>query len=450
MENSTNSQSHKIPMLSLQNAYSLDDLTKWFKSVKNQTDLKHEDEVEVVIEPKIDGLAINLIYEHGKWVKALTRGDGIVGEDVTHVLTHVKFPKVIPPQTKYPSEMEIRGEIFLSEKNLEILNQKRSQNHQELYKTTRNTAVGLLKSSQTTSEEASLLDYRMYEIKTDPPSKLKAYTQEDILKTLKEWGFKASEPYYVCRGKECLKYITEIGKKRYKYDFPIDGCVLKINPLVMQHTLGVTAHHPKWARAWKYPAAQGITTLKDVTWQLGRLGYFSPVAELDPVVIDGVTIKRATLHNPDYIEKKGIKLNARVVVERRGDVIPAVTGVMVPLDASRLKTIEYPKTCPYCQSTLVLQDTPTGSRKLKCPGDTQCPEQSLQRLYHHVQSLKIKGLGLKTLRYLYEHNVLDLKESIFNLLDRYDSIVSLPGWSVKKTHSVLDAIRRVKETMEGA
>ena len=441
MENLT----HNIPMLSLQNAYSIEDLAKWLKSVKTHTGLKDEDEVELVVEPKIDGLAVNLTYSHGKWMKALTRGDGLTGEDVSHVVSHIKFPKIIPSQTKYPLEMEIRGEIFLSEKNLEILNKKRSQNNQELYKTPRNTAVALLKSSQTSPEEASLLDYRMYEIKTEDPRKLKVYTQEDILKTLTNWGFKASDPYYVCFGNQCVKIISSIGKNRYKYDFPIDGAVLKINSLSMQQTLGATSQYPKWARAWKYPASSGTTTLKDVTWQLGRLGYFTPVGELDPVVIDGVTIKRATLHNPDYIHKKHISLNARVIVERSGDVIPAVTGVMVPLDPSVLKPIEFPKTCPYCQSELILQDTPTGSQKLKCPGDTQCPEQSLQRLYHHVQSLKIKGLGLKTLRFFYENKVLDLKESIFNLLDRYDVIVSLPGWSEKKAHSVLNALKLVQE-----
>ena len=438
---------HNPPMLSLQNAYNHSDLTKFFSSVRKKLGIPQDEIINYGIEPKIDGLAISLVYHHGKFSYGLTRGDGVIGEDVTSTLTHVHFPKVLNEANgNIPSHVEIRGEIYLPAENLEKLNTQRNELRLELYKTPRNTAVALLKQKDPNPEEVKLLRFKSYDVPSEE-IKSRVQTQQELMKLLKNWCFEVPEPFYLVNDLECFKtIITDIGKKRYSLKFPIDGAVIKVNSLDYQKKLGESSHYPRWARAWKFPASEGVTELKGVTWQLGRLGYFTPVAELEPVEIDGVTIKRASLHNPDYIQRKGIKLHSRVIVERRGDVIPAVTGVMVPVDDKSLEEIVFPTVCPSCGSPLILQDTPTGSKKLKCPGEHNCPEQYLQRLYHHVQGLKIKGLGRASLRAFYEHGLLNSSSSIFDLLQHAEKMKELPGWSEKKVTNLLLTLQKIKDT----
>lgn len=436
---------HEIPMLSLQNAYTLSDLTKFFSSIRHTLGIKINTPLEFCVEPKLDGLAISVIYHQGKFAYGLTRGDGHVGEDVTEALQHVNFPKTLPEiNGKFYPLVEIRGEIFLPISKLEELNLRRKQGDLPTYKTTRNTAVGLLKQKTPKPEELNLLSFRGYDLPT-PEVKNTFYTQIQLLKTLKSLGFDIAEPYFECTEDKCYGLlVNELEKKRYTFDFPIDGAVLKLNSLELQMRMGEASKYPKWAKAWKFPASEGITTVLSVTWNMGKTGYFTPVAELFPVMIDGVTISRATLHNVSYIKRKGVKINSRVVLERRGDVIPAITGVLVTKDTEDLKEIKLPTHCPSCNSDLLVMRSDTGVEKLFCPNGEKCPQQVVHALYEREilkgggRGKRILGVGFEAFEELYYSGVLAKMNNDFkNIKSHLDEIRKLSKWKKGRINTVL-------------
>ena len=360
---------HKTPMLSLSNCFSLDEVADFIKRTKKFLSITNDTPIEIICEPKVDGASFSAFYKKGTLEYAATRGNGSVGEDITENVKTIKnFP--VKLNTKY-DELEIRGEIFISKDDFEKINHNRNSNGLSLFANPRNAAAGSLRQLDPSITSSRNLKYFAYAISYCKPFDLE--TQESTLSTLKELGFCVSDLY--CKTNSTNKieeFYNFLFNKRAELEYDIDGIVYKVNNINLQNKLGTIARSPRYATAHKFPAEQAKTIITGITVQVGRTGALTPVAELKPVNVGGVIVKRASLHNKDEIERKDIMINNHVIIERSGDVIPQVVSVDKKLRSKETKNFIFPNLCPVCNSEVMREPE---EAVIRCTGGLSCPAQ---------------------------------------------------------------------------
>ena len=379
---------HKYRMYSLDNSYSKEDLEDWEKRIEKQVDGL----VEFTCELKYDGASMSLTYENGSLLRAVTRGDGFQGDDVT---ANVKTIKSVPLKLKgdYPPLFEIRGEIVLPFDGFNKMNEERIELGEEPYRNPRNTASGSLKLQDSSEVAKRPLDCLLYSIIGD---KLPISTQFESLEKASQWGFKVPKAAKIVRSlDEVLEFVNYWDVHRHDLPYETDGVVIKVNNLQQQEELGYTAKAPRWAMAYKFKAEQVSTVLNEITYQVGRTGAITPVANLEPVELAGTTVKRASLHNADQIAKLDIREGDTVYVEKGGEIIPKIIGVNFSQRANDSNPTNYRTTCPECDTLLVRQE---GEAQHYCPNTEGCPPQIIGRIQHFIsrKAMDIEGLGGET------------------------------------------------------
>ena len=417
---------HRYPMLSLANTYSREEVADWLR--------KLPEGVEIVCELKFDGLSISLWYEHGTLTKAVTRGDGQKGDNVVeNIKTIPSIPWHIEGED-VPERFEMRGEVLLPWANFERLNQERANQEEALFANPRNAASGTLKLQDAREVARRGLDaYLYYMLGEDLPAK----THFDRLQTARRWGFQISEHIRVCRTlDEVMAYIAYWDNARKDLPIATDGIVLKVNSLAQQEELGFTAKTPRWAIAYKFPAEKQKTLLREITYQVGRTGVVTPVANLEPVHLSGTIVQRATLHNEDFIRSLQIRPGDMVFVEKGGEIIPKITGKAEGI-ASLNYDYHFPTECPECGAKLVRVE---GEAAWRCPNEQGCPPQIKGKMIHFVsrRAMNIEGLGEETIELLYEqgllHNIADIYTLTFN------DLASQERFGEKSAQNILNGI----------
>ncbi len=450
---------HQYPMLSLGNTYSEEELLDFDNRVRKSIG----DNFEYVCELKFDGLAISITYKNGKMMQAVTRGDGIQGDDVT---TNVKTIKTIPIQLKgegYPDEFDIRGEIFMHKKTFQKLNKELQKELEEkgydeveikerLYKNPRNFASGTLKMQDSAEVAKRPLDAFLYFLYTKNPV---AENHFDSLKMAASWGFQVSDHYQKCKSmQEVFQFIKRFEKEREILGYEIDGVVIKVNDYHQQEELGFTAKIPRWAIAYKYKAQSVLTRLKKVTYQVGRTGAITPVANLDPVILAGTTVKRASLYNADEIQRLDLYEGDLVYVEKGGEIIPKITGVELSKRLPDAQKVDYIKHCPECNTALIRKE---GEAIHYCPNENGCPPQLIGRIEHFIgrRAMNIDSLGEETVKALfmlgkiqnfsdlYTLTFEDLNELKFEL-EGEDGNVRVRSIKAKSAQNIIDGIQASK------
>jgi DNA ligase (NAD+) len=426
---------HRVPMLSLDNAFDATEFAEFCARAKRF--LGRTEPLVFVAEPKIDGLSINLTYDHGRFVRGATRGDGTEGEDVTANLRTMKsVPDTLSGEA--PALIEIRGEVFMTKADFLALNQTQAEAGAKVFANPRNAAAGSLRQLDvkiTASRPLSLFAYAQGE-STEPV----AVTHWEYLERLKGWGFEVN-PLSRRLGSEtdAATFQQEIGLERSGLGYDIDGVVYKIDDLGLQRRLGFVGRAPRWAIAWKFPAEQAITVLRDIRIQVGRTGALTPVAELEPVNVGGVLVARATLHNEDEIARKDIRIGDTVVLQRAGDVIPQIVSVMLDRRPAGATPYVFPDICPACGSHAV---RPPGEVVRRCTGGLICPAQRVERLIHFVSrpAFDIDGLGEKTIQEFYNEGWLHGPADLFSLPEREAEIATREGWGKLSARNLSRAI----------
>lgn len=422
---------HRYPMLSLSNTYSKDELHDFFDRVE-----KSVGNVDYVCELKFDGTAISLTYEDGRLLRAVTRGDGTVGDDVT---ANVRTIRSIPLQlmgNDYPDYFEMRGEIFMPYTSFDRLNRQREENGEALFANPRNAAAGTLKQQSSAVVAGRGLDCILYYMAGDM---LPFATHWDNLQKAREWGFRISDKMEMCHSEaEVDDYISRVDAMRSLLPYATDGVVIKVNDYAAQQKLGFTAKSPRWAVAFKFKAEQVYTRLLSVDFQVGRTGAITPVANLHPVLLAGTTVKRASLHNADQIALLDVRVGDMVAVEKGGEIIPKITGVDLiqrPADSQPLK---YITECPECGTPLVRYE---GEAKHYCPNQSHCPPQIIGRIIHFIgrKAMNIEDLGEETVTMLYRSGL------IANIADLYDlraeQLSELPRLGERSAANIIKSIR---------
>jgi DNA ligase (NAD+) len=439
---------HPHPMLSLENAFSEEEVRDFFQGIRNffrapQDVARVEPEtIAVMAEPKIDGLSCSIRYEQGKLSLAATRGDGVTGEDVT---ANVRTLQNVPKKLKghgWPEVIEVRGEIYMERNGFFALNAEREKAGDPVFANPRNAAAGSLRqldSSITASRPLAFFAYAWGE-QSHPFAK----THEEALKHFAAWGFAVNPLSKLCRGLDALlAFHREIGEQRARLPYDIDGVVYKVNDLELEERLGFDSRAPRWAIAHKFPAQQAETVLKRIGIQVGRRGTLTPVAELEPITVGGVVVQRATLHNEDEIKRKDIREGDTVVIQRAGDVIPQVVSVVLAKRPKHSRPYEFPHTCPECHSKAVREE---GEAAWRCSGGLICPAQATERLRHFVSrdAFDIEGLGEKHIVDFWTDKLIKTPADIFRLDP--EKIAKREGWgetSARKLVVAIDARRRI-------
>ena len=441
---------HKYPMLSLANSYSREEIEDWVRRLPS--------DAEIVCELKYDGLSISLWYEHGRLVRALTRGDGQQGDDV---IDNIKTIPSIPwriERPDVPDWFELRGEVLLPWERFEALNKEREEQEEPLFANPRNAASGTLKLQDPREVARRGLDaYLYYMLGEDLPGK----THSERLETARAWGFHISEAVKVCHSvDEVMAYIAYWDTERKNLPVATDGIVLKINNLAQQEELGYTAKTPRWAIAYKFPAEKQLTLLKEITYQVGRTGVVTPVANLEPVQLSGTMVQRATLHNEDFIKSLDIRPGDRVWVEKGGEIIPKITGKEKPTpspsteggetsaDKTTLPFREetgfgfFPIVCPECGAKLVRVE---GEAAWRCPNEAGCPPQIKGKIEHFVsrKAMNIDGLGEETIDLLYRQGLLHNIADIYDL--KSEDIAAQERLGEKSAQNMLAGIEASKQ-----
>ncbi len=425
---------HKYPMLSLSNSYSKEDIIDFETRIKKLTN----DDIEYVCELKYDGVAIGIQYKNGQFHQAVTRGDGTKGENVS---TNVKTIKSVPLSLRgdYPADFEIRGEIFFPLENFERLNKQRAENDEPLYANPRNTASGTLKSLDSSIAAERGLDCYLYGIYGE---NIAIDNHYELVEKAEEWGFKVpkSTNNYIKKTDSIdgiLEFIDYWDVERKKLPFEIDGVVIKVNHYDNQNRLGFTAKSPRWAIAYKFKAERVSTVLKKVTYQVGRTGAITPVANLVPVHLGGTTVKRASLHNADIIEKLEVRDRDTVFVEKGGEIIPKIISVDLSKRPSDSVPFVYIKNCPECGTRLERKE---GEANHYCPNDTGCSVQIKGRIQHFIsrKAMNIDGLGTETIEVLFDQGLIKNSGDLYSLT--YDELIELDRMAEKSVRNMLEGI----------
>ena len=432
---------HKLPMLSLDNAFNDEDLTSFESRLK--TRLSSDADIEFVAEPKLDGIAVSLYYEEGVLVYGATRGDGETGEDITQ---NVKTIQSIPLKLRgegYPRQLEVRGEIFMPKAVFEALNEEAIEKDEKVFVNPRNAASGSLRqldSSITAKRKLSMCSYSVGFVENgDLPD-----SHSETMERLAQWGFVISDELRVVSGAQgCIEYYQSLAERRDQLSYEIDGIVFKVNHFELQQELGFISRAPRWAIAYKFPAQEEITLLENVDFQVGRTGAITPVARLKPVFVGGVTVSNATLHNMDEIRRLDLKIGDYVVVRRAGDVIPKVVKAVIEKRSENVLDIVAPDKCPICNSPVEQEEGETIAR---CSGNLVCSKQLKEAIKHFVsrKAMDIDGLGDKLVDQLVE------KELIENVADLYrltsNQLVLLERMGEKSSKNLVAAIQASQKT----
>lgn len=426
---------HRYPMQSLSNTYSEEELGEWVERV-----VKEVGDMEFVCELKFDGTAISLTYENGALSRAVTRGDGRRGDDVTRNVRTIGSVPLRLQGDDYPALFEIRGEIFMPYASFDRLNAEREAAGEPLLANPRNAAAGTLKqlSSQVVAHRG--LDCTLYHLAGD---KLPYTTHMESLMAARRWGFKISDNIKICRSRrEVEEFIRYWDAERKTLPYATDGIVIKVNDYAAQRSLGSTAKAPRWAVAYKFQAERALTKLQSVDFQVGRTGAITPVANLDPVPLAGTIVKRASLHNAEQIALMDIRLGDMVYVEKGGEIIPKITGVELSERSSDSVPFEYIECCPECSTPLMRYE---GEAKHYCPNQSNCPPQIVGRIEHFVKrkAMDIEGLGAETLELLWQNDMLHDIADIYHL--DANRLASLPRLGEKSAANILESVRRSKE-----
>lgn len=434
---------HKYSMLSLSNSYSMEDVTDFDRKVQEGLGYKTKDPssspVKYVCELKFDGLSIGLTYKNGEIFQAVTRGDGVQGDEVT---TNVKTIKSVPLKLKgkYPSEFEIRGEIFFPKSVFNAINKEREEIGEPPLANPRNAASGTMKMQDSSVVASRRLDCFLYSILGE---EVPHQSHFENLQAAKSWGFKVSEHSKLVNNiEEVLEFINYWDKERYKLPFDIDGIVIKVNDYKQQRQLGFTAKSPRWAIAYKFKAEQVSTELLGITYQVGRTGAITPVANLKPVLLGGTTVKRASLHNADIIEKLDVRIGDLVFVEKGGEIIPKIIGVDLTNRKSGAKKTTYITHCPECGAALERHE---GEANHFCPNEMECPPQVKGKMEHFVgrRAMNIDSLGSETIDQL---NKAGLVHTIADLYDlKKEQLLQLERMADKSAQNLLDGIEASKQ-----
>lgn len=444
---------HALPMLSIDNTYNAQELAAWqsrvLKGLDQPADLfGNADEnaatkIHFVVEPKIDGVAVNLRYEQGKLVLATTRGDGRRGDDITHnVRTIRQIPLTLKtPNSKsispLPDVLEVRGEIYMEAAELVRINEQREKDELELYANPRNVTAGTLKQLNPKEVAKRKLGFFAHGKGEITPETFKSHNE--FLAGLKAYGLPVNELIESFTDfEDVLKFIEKFEQTRHTLAYGTDGAVIKVSSYVLQEKLGYTSKSPRWCIAYKYAAEQAQTTINDITWQVGKGGKLTPVAELTPVPLAGTTVKRASLHNMDEIQRKDIRKHDHVLIEKAGEIIPQVVQVVLDARPKNSQPVEAPKTCPSCNEPVV---RPEGEVALRCE-NPQCPAQLRERLiwFADRNQMDIEGLGDKMVHQLADANLLNSFGDIYRLENHRDAILELDRMGEKKTDNLLAGI----------
>ena len=431
---------HERPMLSLDNAFNAQDISEFDKRVSERLQVE---EVIYCAEPKIDGVAISLLYEQGRFVRAATRGDGLMGEDVTANVKTIDAVPLILQGSDYPVRLEVRGEIYLSKAVFESLNAGLIAAGEKPFANPRNAAAGSLRQLDSRLTAKRRLTMFAYSVGLVEGGGI-ADQHWDVMQQLKTWGFRINADIACVQGPAaCQAYFERMAERRAELSYDIDGVVFKVNGLSEQQTLGLLTRTPRWAIAGKFPAAQGTTRVLEVVYQVGRTGAVTPVAKLQPVAVGGVTISNATLHNFDEIDRLGLQLGDTVVIERAGDVIPKVVRVVQTARDSAARPIEPPQVCPSCGSPLERREAAV---VLRCLQGFICPAQQKERIRHFVSRLAmdIDGLGTKVVEQLLEAGVINNPADLFSVT--VDELLTLERFAEKSANKLVASIAASKST----
>ena len=426
---------HEKPMLSLANVFNEEEIRDFDAKIK-----KDGYNPEYVCEYKIDGLSVALIYENGKLVRGVTRGDGVTGEDITH---NVKTIKAIPLTLPRNIDIEVRGEIFMNKSTLEKLNKEREKEGLPLLQNVRNAAAGSIRQLDSRITAKRELDNFIYYL--PEPEKYGIKTHLEALEFMKSLGFKVNPANRLVKDIDgILNFIQEVTEKRGSLPYEIDGVVIKVNDIDMQEKLGYTAKYPKWATAYKFPATEVLTKLKDIIFTVGRTGRVTPNAVLEPVIVMGSTIRRATLHNEEYVKAKNLMIGDTVSIRKAGDVIPEVVEAKFERRTGAEKPFVMTHECPMCHSELIKIDN-QADYYCKNP---ECPKRNIESIIHYVSrdALNIEGLGEEIVEELYNlgfvRNIIDL----YSIKDKKKAIMEFDGYGEKSLNKIVDNIEESKNS----
>ncbi len=441
---------HTVPMLSLGDIFNEEAVYAFVEKIKRFLGLGEDDPLEMVAEPKIDGLSFSAVYKDGLFYSGATRGDGSTGEDITNNLKTIKqLPLKLQGEntlfdTQIPNIIDIRGEVYMSKKDFFELNKLQEEKKQKVFANPRNAAAGSLRqldSNITAERKLSLFAYACGE---NSSNQFKSHYE--YLQTLKKWGFPVNPEIRLCKNtKEMLQFFNELAEKRSSLDYDIDGVVYKVNDLELQRRLGFIARSPRWAIAHKFPAEQAITKLLNIRIQVGRTGALTPVADLEPVNVGGVIVKHATLHNKDEIERKDIRIGDTVVVQRAGDVIPQIVQSIPEKRNPDSTPYIFPTTCPICGSVAKKEGE---DAIVYCTGELVCPAQQIEALKHFVSkdALNIEGLGDKNIETFFSIGWIKNALDLFYLEENHAlELICKEGWGTKSAEKLFDAIKNASK-----
>ncbi len=426
---------HQFRMYSLDNSYDFDDLEDWEKRIIKTID----EPVEFVAELKYDGASISILYENGQLIQGVTRGDGFQGDEITNnVRTISDIPLTL--KGKFPPQFFMRGEIYLTRKNFDKINERREEEGLDLFMNPRNTASGSLKMQDSGEVRKRKLSAVLYQFIS---AEIPAETHWELLQNSRKWGFKVSDQAKQCKNLEEVKeFINYWDEHRHELPFEIDGIVLKVNSIKQQSQLGYTAKSPRWAMAYKFKAEKVETELKAVTYQVGRTGAITPVANLKPVLLAGTIVKRASLHNEDIIKKLGLHVHDFVYVEKGGEIIPKIVGINEEKRLAGSQEIQYITNCPECGTELIkLEDQAIHF----CPNDLHCPPQVVGRMIHYVsrKALDIEGLGAETIEQLYCAKLVENPADFYALTK--EQLLPLERMAEKSAQNIIDGVAKSKQ-----
>ncbi len=424
---------HKVPMLSLSNTFSTEDLRDFDNRIKK---VLADRKIEYICELKIDGLAISINYEDGKLISAATRGDGTVGEEVTeNIKTIFSIPKVLKDNKTF----EVRGEVYLPKKSFNLLNEERKENNEVLFANPRNAAAGSLRQLDSKITAQRRLSAFIYSVVGDNTIE----SQLQALKTAEEYELPVNNNYKLCKNiDEVINYIEYWDLNRKNLPYEIDGIVIKVNSYSLQEKIGYTQKSPRWATAYKFPEEELATKLLDVELSVGRTGIVTPVAQLDPIVISGSTVSKASLHNKDVIDELDIHIGDMVIVKKAGEIIPKVVRVLKELRLENSEKYIMPNRCPSCNSELVSKKDDSFIRCV----NPECPEQNIRKIIHFASrdALNIEGLGDKVVATLYEQGIISHTIDLFSL--EREKLIDLDRMGEKSVDNLLTAIENSKNS----
>jgi len=436
---------HEVPMLSLSNAFSEEEVLAFDRRVRERSDREH---IEYMAEPKLDGLAVSLLYEKGELVRGATRGDGATGEDVTQ---NVKTIRSIPLKLRghgFPGQLEVRGEVIMTHKGFRQLNQAQAKAGSKTFVNPRNAAAGSLRQLDPRITAQRPLEMYCYATGLVRDGKIPD-TQADLFKAFKHWGLRVSSLARIAKGVEgCLGYYQDLAKRRANLDYDIDGAVYKVNDLKLQQDLGTISRAPRWALAHKFPAQEVSTVVKDIEVQVGRTGAITPVARLEPVFVGGVTVSNATLHNREEIARLDIRVGDTVIVRRAGDVIPEVVSVNKDQRRRGASPYRFPTKCPVCGSEIVYEG---GAGIIaRCSGGLFCKAQRKESIKHFAgrRAMDIDGLGDKIIEQLVDREITRTVADLFDTRRvNAETLAALDRMADKSAGNLVQAIEKSKQTM---